>query len=57
LELSFENKKPLNKEELYNLLRRIEFVRKCEKDEKRKILIFSKFEFTPSQNHNEYDFH
>jgi hypothetical protein len=53
LELGYDNKKPLNKEDFYKLMKKVESSQKCEKDEFEKMCISSSFPLTQSQDHNE----
>jgi hypothetical protein len=57
LGLGFDHKNSLNKEEFYELMRKIEFYEKFEKIEEKEKSVFSSFEFSQSQDHNEYVFH
>jgi hypothetical protein len=53
LELGFDNKKSLNKEDFYKLIQKVEFVEKFKKDEFGKMSISSSFPLTQNQDHNE----
>jgi hypothetical protein len=57
LELDCDDKKSLNKEEFYKLMRKVEFAEKCKVGEFGKMSIFSSFQITESQGANEYVFH
>jgi hypothetical protein len=56
LELGCNEMKLLNKEEFYELMRKIEFSQKYEKNEFRKESFILNFEFTQNENNNEYVF-
>jgi hypothetical protein len=53
LELGFDNKKSLNKEDFYKLIKKVEFSENCKKDEFGKMCVFSSFPLTQNQDHNE----
>jgi hypothetical protein len=53
LESGFDNKKSLNKEDFYKLMKKVESAEKCEKDEFGNKSIFSSFPLFQSQDHNE----
>jgi hypothetical protein len=53
LELGFDHKNSLNKEEFCELMRKIEFYKEFEKNEEKEKSVFSSFEFSQSQDHNE----
>jgi hypothetical protein len=53
LELGFDDKNSLNKEEFYKLIEKVEFVEKCKEDEFEKMSISSSFPLTQNQDHNE----
>jgi hypothetical protein len=57
LEFGYDDKKSLNKEEFYELMRKVEFAENCETGEFGKMSIFSSFQITESQHPNEYVFH
>jgi hypothetical protein len=57
LELGYNDKHSLNKEEFYELMRKIEYCQKFEKNEEKEKSIFSSFQFSQSQDHNENVFH
>jgi hypothetical protein len=51
--LGFDDKKSLNKEDFYKLMKKVEFSEKCKEDEFEKICISSNFPLTQNQDHNE----
>jgi hypothetical protein len=57
LEFGYDDKKSLNKEEFYELMKKVEFAEKCKLGEFGKMCIFSSFQITESKHPNEYVFH
>jgi hypothetical protein len=53
LELGYDDKKSLNKEDFYKLIKKVEFAEKFKKDEFRKMCLSSSFPLTHNQDHNE----
>jgi hypothetical protein len=57
LGLGDNDKHSLNKEEFYELMRKIEFYQEFEKNEEKEKSVFSSFQFSQKEDHNENVFH